>query len=528
MITTTATLRTAEHLRPKSLPEGLVWLWSDVLFPGEATQEGPIRFRAVVLLLLLPAVLLYGSISFHLLEPDEARYAEIPREMLQRGDWVVPHLQGQPYLDKPPLLYWFVMLSYRLFGVDEGAARLIPALALHATILLVYLLGRRHLGERAAFWASVTLTFAPGFISMGRLLILDGLLGLWTTAATLSALEALRSPNRRRLWWCVSWLAAGLGILTKGPVILILVLSPLWMFSRLQNRWQGFTWLEFLQYLLGSAGVSLPWYIAIGLQEPIFLRYFFWEHNLLRFFAPFDHIRPIWFYLPIVLAGMWPGTIFLLGTLASFFRAHAPAHRPPELGFYLLTAGWVVLFFSLSGSKLPTYILPSFPFLALAAGWYVSVSSARYRIWAATLLGIMASVLVWGHYVVLPWYAKLRSPCNEPDKIIPYCADLTQPVICFPRSCDSVAFYLRRDDLRNIRSKNFPELIEQLRQNSRTVLLCTHRHSFESICNALPPDLRITTTVSFRRPTDGFSWFDRLATETPWGLCDLVVIERIP
>jgi 4-amino-4-deoxy-L-arabinose transferase-like glycosyltransferase len=108
--------------------------------------------------------------SFPLFEPDEGRYAEIPREMLARGEWVVPYLHGQPYLDKPPLVYWLVMGCYRLLGVHDWAARLVPALAVHGCVLLTYLLGRRLLGERAAFWGALALTLAPGFSSMGRLL----------------------------------------------------------------------------------------------------------------------------------------------------------------------------------------------------------------------------------------------------------------------------------------------------------------------------------------------------------------------
>ncbi len=140
-----------------------------VLFPGPSTatqarraSEGHVpiprsRFglvsKALIPLIVLPGLLLYPCLGFRLFEPDESRYAQIPREMLQRGDLVVPTLQGEPYLDKPPLLYWAVMLSYRLFGIHDWSARLVPALAVHATILLVYLLGRRTLGERPAWWA---------------------------------------------------------------------------------------------------------------------------------------------------------------------------------------------------------------------------------------------------------------------------------------------------------------------------------------------------------------------------------------
>src|SRR5258707_14160667 len=139
---------------PRSFLSCLPLVWSRVLFPGAATDRTACRWPALLLLLLLPGLLLYACMSFYLFEPDEGRYAEIPREMLQRGEWVVPYLQGEPYFDKPPLLYWLVRLSYRLFGVHDWSARLVPALAVHGCILLTYAFGRRILNERAAFWGA--------------------------------------------------------------------------------------------------------------------------------------------------------------------------------------------------------------------------------------------------------------------------------------------------------------------------------------------------------------------------------------
>src|SRR6478736_4135233 len=135
--------------RPRSFVAWMPYLWSRVLFPASQSVPVGVRLPSLLLLIVLPALLLYPTLSFRLLEPDEGRYAQIPKEMLARGDWVVPHLQGQPYLDKPPLLYWLVMLSYQAFGVSEAAARLVPALAVHATILGVSLFGRRGLGARS-------------------------------------------------------------------------------------------------------------------------------------------------------------------------------------------------------------------------------------------------------------------------------------------------------------------------------------------------------------------------------------------
>src|SRR5829696_10025077 len=167
--------RLAPATWPTALIPGLRLLWTRTLFGGDAAVDPRLRLPSLALVILLPAALIYPSLNFHLLEPDEGRYAQIGREMFLRGDWVVPHLQGEPYLDKPPLMYWLVALSYKLFGVQSWAARLVPALAVHGTILLTYLFGRRLLGERAAVRGAVLLALMPGLVGMGRLLVLDGL-----------------------------------------------------------------------------------------------------------------------------------------------------------------------------------------------------------------------------------------------------------------------------------------------------------------------------------------------------------------
>src|SRR5437763_17187288 len=115
--------------RPNRFLDWLPYLWGRVLFPAPQNVPTAVRLPSLLLLIVLPAVLLYPTLSFRLLEPDEGRYAEIPKEMLDRGDWGVPHLQGEPYLDKPPMLYWLIALSYKAFGISEASARLVPALA---------------------------------------------------------------------------------------------------------------------------------------------------------------------------------------------------------------------------------------------------------------------------------------------------------------------------------------------------------------------------------------------------------------
>jgi 4-amino-4-deoxy-L-arabinose transferase-like glycosyltransferase len=524
----TVTAAPVTHALPRSLAATVPWIWSRILFSGESRIDSRIRVLSLIAVVVLPALLLYPTLSYRLLEPDEGRYAEIPREMLERGDWVVPHLQGQPYLDKPPLMYWLVMLSYSIFGVSDWAARIPPALAIHGAILSLYLVGRRSIGERGAFWAALLLSVTPGFVTMGRLLILDGLLAACTTIAVLAAVEAVRGETLKRGWWILAAVAVGFGVLTKGPVALILVAIPIWLHRRLAGSGSAIGWKNLTRFLGVALAINLPWYAAIGLREPQFLRYFFWDHNVLRFVQPFDHIRPVWFYLPILIGGMLPASLLGFGFLR-FLLSGSPdrsQRRTPELGFFLLAGGWCVFFFSMAGSKLPTYILPAFPLLMLAFGAYVASRPRAVVRFAAVIAVFGLLVTAQLHLRSIPWYAKVRSPMGEPEKVAKYCGDPNQPILCFPRSCDSVGFYLKRDDLRAARSKDSREFIAMLQENPRTVVLFTHRHSLEALRFSLPPNLKIVEVVSFRREKNEGEWFDLLTAETPWGLCDLAVVER--
>ncbi|MCS6852389.1 MAG: glycosyltransferase family 39 protein [Gemmataceae bacterium] len=518
---------------PRSLRECGRWLWSGLFFPGTAPPSGRLSWCSVAVLAALTAALLYPSLDFHLLEPDEGRYAEIPREMWARGEWIVPYLQGEPYLDKPPLLYWLVMLSYASFGISAAAARLVPALAVQATVLASYLLGRRAIGERAAFWGSLLLAVMPGCVSIGRLLVLDGLLTLCTTVSLLAALLAVRTGRLQWGWWVVAAVSSGLGILTKGPVVLALVVPPVWLYRRLQCPGRGLGARAWLALGLVAVAVSLPWYGAMVARLPTFVRHFFWEHHVVRYLEPFDHQQPVWYYGPILLAGLLPGTMWLaaLGRFLTSGDECQRQDRPPELGFLLLAGGWCVLFFSLSGCKLPTYILPAFPPLALALGVVLGRRAADGRRGPAVAIAGMFALLLVAHHLVLPWYARLRSPWGRPERVVPYVLDRSRPVVCFPRHVDSLAFYLERDDLRNYRSKHVHLLVAELHQHPETVVLCTHRHSLEGLRHFLPSTLAIAQAEAL--PLQVPEWIERWLPalprwlgETPFGLCHVAIIRR--
>lgn len=513
-LTLTVPVKVATVETPAETPTTLLgWLpivWTRVLFAGRPADLTPMCWRSFVILVVLSGALLYPCLSFHLFEPDEGRYAQIPREMLTTGDWIVPTLHGEAYLDKPPLLYWLVALSFAVFGFHDWAARLVPALAMHATVMTTYLLGRRILGERSAFWGSLLLIVSPIFLGVGRLLVLDGLLTMWVTTSLLAAYQAQDSDSDVHWgWWLASAVASALGVLTKGPVAIVLVLIPLTM-----HRWLGpsarISWRAWFAYFAIIAAVNLPWYGAVCWQRPEFVRYFLWQHNVERFVEPFDHVRPVWFYVPIVLFGLLPA-LFLAWPLWRYLTstdADASNARCPALGYLLLAGGWCVFFFSLAGSKLPTYILPAFPPLCLALGCFVARTGWCDSRWLVGLVAVCWLALAFSHYYAIPAYARQKSPVSDIETIRRTCGDPNVPIVCFPRNVDSVAFYVGRSDFRAFRSKQLDDLVRTLDKSPRTVILFGHRNSPATLERHLPAHLRMVE----RRPL---------------GLCELAVIERV-
>ena len=515
---------------PPTLSAWMRSLWTRVLFPGSipATEGGP-RLLFVALLLLVPALLLYPFLGFRLFEPDESRYAQIPLEMLQRGDWVLPTLQGEPYLDKPPLFYWLVILSYQAFGAADWAARLVPALAVHLTILAIYGFGRHSVGDWAAFLGAMALALAPGFLGMGRLLLLDGLLMFLVVLAVFTAWQAIRGERLAWGWWLASAVACGLGMLVKGPVVVLLLVPPLLFYPSLAGQGTRPGWRAWLVHLGCAAAIAAPWFIALSLRRPEFVGYFFWEHNIQRFLAPAVHVRGVWFYLPILLVVLLPVSLAAWPLCRFFIAPEQGGRRGAALGFFMLAGSWCVLFFTLSSCKLPTYVLPALPLLALGLGAFLAA-------WASPrLLGSGAALsfvfILWLHGVAVPWYASYRSPMSRPADVLAECADPSASIACYPRGCDSVAFYLGRSDLKVFRSKDIEELRTLVRIQPRTVILCTHRHSLQGLKQLLPPEVRIVREVRMGLtdipgvPKSVMKPLARLMGETALGLADLAVVE---
>ncbi|MFQ5718360.1 MAG: glycosyltransferase [Acidobacteriota bacterium] len=362
--------------------ELLRFWWTSVLFPQigrahPAAATARRRRRSLLpeaIVVGIAAILLFSHLGYPLIDPDETRNAQIAREMLDSGDLVVPTLHGQPYLDKPPLLYWLTAASYRLAGPGEASARLPSALAAFLTLLVVYGLGRRLVGRRAAGLGAVVLLTCVGFAAAGRFLIMDALLTLFTTTLLLASCLALGKNRVRWRWWLLAAIACGLGILVKGPVIAILCLVPLAAHLWLTRDRTGPALHHWAIFAGVSGAVCVPWFVMVSSRQEEFLHHFFWQHNIQRFVSGFVHQEPWWFYAPALVLMMAPGAVLLpaVGLFLGSKTAAVRRARTREMGYLLLAAAWIIGFFSLSASKLPTYILPALPPLCLATGVVLS------------------------------------------------------------------------------------------------------------------------------------------------------------
>ncbi len=366
---------------PRTLNALLPFWWMRVMFPAgdvaSARHSADAKQNPNFLMLVLFAmtcVLFLARLDHPLLEPEEARYAEIPRQMLLDGRFVTPVLHHQDYWQKPPLLYWLVMLSYKVFGVHDWAARLVPCLAGIACVVITTWWGRRALGFWAGLVSGTILTLSVRYLYLAGMLSMDGLLCTFVIAGLACGHLALTDDRRRTRWLALSAAAGALGVLTKGPVAIVLIGAPLIALAFLDRRRQFLTKLEACLYLGIVALIAGPWFVVMAASAPEAAGSYLWLHHLLRYLAPVDHEKPAWFYVPSLLLGMLPWSLLLIPLVPYLLRKsrRATERRPAVLGVFVLAFVWCVLFFSLSGCKRQGYILPALPLFALIVGAFVT------------------------------------------------------------------------------------------------------------------------------------------------------------
>lgn len=295
-------------------------------------------------------------------DPDEGRYAGVALRMLNTGDWLHPVFNGKPHLAKPPLTYWMIAASFALFGATEWAARLPATLAALAVVLLTASLSRRWFGPRRARDTVLILASAPLFFGLARLTDPNMLLTLWVLLAFWSWLTWQTDGDRWRRW--LFYAALGLGFFTKGPVSVVLALFGIWSF----RRWGGETYRARPTWswpgALLAAGLGLWWFLLLVSQQPELFRYFIGTEIYARLFSPKLHRNePIFYFLVILPAGFLPW----LPLTSSLFCERCENPWPGTVRALAVWIAAAVTLFTCSQSKLPTYILPLMPPLALLA-----------------------------------------------------------------------------------------------------------------------------------------------------------------
>ena len=343
----------------------------------------------LVTLLILAYVLFFhqlGGIGF--VGPDEPRYAAVARAMFETGDYVTPRLLGEPWFEKPVLMYWLASIGYAVFGVGETGARIPSALAATVAVLAMFWCGRRLYSRAVGFAAAMILATSAGFLGLARAASMDMLLGAALTCALALFLVGQNSQGpERRTYFYVFYAALGMGVLAKGPVAVVLPALALGVFLIWRagsGEWR--TWHP--EGAAITALIAAPWYLAvIQANGWTFIQEFLISHNVRRFTSDvYGHDQPFYFFVPVFLLMMFPWTFLLIPAV----------RRRLDKNEHLMVAWAVIpfLFFSLSGSKLPAYILPmTAPVALLLAGEITKgESSRRFRVAAVSEAALWLSV----------------------------------------------------------------------------------------------------------------------------------------
>jgi len=317
----------------------------------------------------------FGIAHFGLVGADEPRYAQVAREMLARHDLITPTLGGKPWLEKPVLYYWQAMLAFGIFGVSDWAARLPSAIDATLMVAAVYLFLKRFRPGIELDGALMTASSA-GIIGFARAASMDMALAAAFTIAMLAWYAWHQTSSRRCL--TLFYLFVGLSGLAKGPVGPFLAAAIIVIFAMAKAEYRLIGRTLWIPGILLFCAVTLPWYVAVQLRNPEFFRVFILEHNLARFGTNlYRHPEPFWYYLPVMLIGLVPWTVFVIAALVESMRTwwiERCGFLQTEDAFNAFLVIWLVVpvvFFSISQSKLPGYILPALPAGTLLLADYV-------------------------------------------------------------------------------------------------------------------------------------------------------------
>jgi 4-amino-4-deoxy-L-arabinose transferase-like glycosyltransferase len=340
-------------------------------------------------MLLAALVIWCGNLDYRKLAlSDEGRYSEIPRYMAQSGDWVTPRLNGIKYFEKPPLQYWATAAAYKVFGEHHWTARIWPALTGFAGLLLIFIAGTRIYGTAAGFYAALVLGSSLLYSGMAHILTLDMGLAFFMTLAMVGLLLGLdprAPPQSQRRWLHVAAAGCALAVLSKGLIGIVLPGAVVVLYMLVKRDFGLLRRLHLVSGGLIFLAISAPWFIAVSLANPEFPHFFFIHEHFQRYTSTVhQRYQPWYYFIPILLLGILPWLLVFVNTmfdaLITAVRRTGSREFDPTL-FLLLWSGFIFVFFSASGSKLPSYILPVFPALALLIGARLTGLSGRALAW---------------------------------------------------------------------------------------------------------------------------------------------------
>ena len=337
---------------------------------GNMRRSSALHLGKILLLTIIYVLLWFGTLNYrHLIPSDEGRYAEMAREMLVTGDWVTPRYNGYKYFEKPPLQVWATAATFQAFGIGDWQARLWTALTGFLTILAIGFTGARIYNPRAGWIAALVLASSPMWVISGHFNSLDMGLSAFLVAALCSLLLAQTSHNKTssRNWMWACWVFMALATLSKGLIGAAIPAMVFIAYSISAWDWKIWTRLRLFSGIVIYLLITAPWFVLIAQRNPEFLEFFFIHEHLQRFTQD-THSRtgPIYYFAPLLIIGALPWVLQIPGSIAQAWQ-----ERRREFSSGWLLVCWFAIiftFFSVSHSKLPGYIIPIFPALALLTG----------------------------------------------------------------------------------------------------------------------------------------------------------------
>lgn len=332
------------------------------------------RLLITILILFSACLFLVGLGAMPLTDPDETFYAETAKEMMNRGEFLTPYIFGEPQFEKPPLYYWLVMLSFKAFGVNEFTARIPSAIFGILGVVGVYLLGKILINKRAGFFSGIITATGVKYLALSRACVTDMALGVFILYTFLFFFYGYLSREGKVKWYLFSSVSLSLAVLTKGPVGVFLPVVIIGIYLILAKELKKLKEIPLLRGALLFLAVSLPWYLLMyRVHGKGFIDVFFGFHNIARFLEPEHKWGDVFYYYgPVVVAGFLPWAAFLPLGIWQGFRERNKEVKKANL-FLAIWFLVIFLFFSFSRTKLPTYIFPLYPAVALSVGRLLDV-----------------------------------------------------------------------------------------------------------------------------------------------------------